>query len=324
MSDIKLKNTIDVLAKILNADDDKKESLYSKYSNMSDMEIIKELSQIAYILLGSDDNLYDYALASIRDINPQICPSLEEMKDILIKVFSNERKGNMSLEENHQLINESLVKFTCLFNQYGIDYYIVGAFPCFIKTGQKLFRYHDDIDIMVNENDISKISEIMKLTGYKFYDDRFPSIERFNEMKEAKPPHTILAQNPNNEFHLGFFTFRRENDNSITMTEYSHRIEGNSVVVDLLERRSTPEGTRLRYDEEQTVYLGTSFKTSSIESVYKLKKYTHRPKDITDNKKLEPFVDISKLEKLNKNPGVIVEHKNIKQCGSKKYEVREK
>ena len=318
MMDIQLKNTIDILAKIVNADADKKEELYTKYSTMSDEEIIKELSQISYRILGSDTEMYDYALTVIRNINPEICPPVEEMKSTLSKMFSNEVEGNMSLEENHQLINESLVKFTTLFNQYEIDYYIVGALPCFIKTGQPLFRYHDDIDIMVNEDDIPKIAEIMELTGYEFRDDRFPSVERFHEMQEDKPPHTVLAQNPNNEFHLGFFTFKREQNNSITMTEYSHRLEDDKVIVDLLERRSTPIGTMLRYDEEPTSYLGATFKTSSVESVYKLKQYTKRPKDITDIKKIEPFVDKSKLESLDKNPNENVEYKNVEYHGNKK------
>lgn len=317
MNNIQLKNAIDALAKVMNADEDKKEELYAKYSTMSDEEIIKELSQISYRILGSDAELYDYSLTIIRNINPEICPPIEEMKTILSKMFSNEVEGNMSLEENHKLINESLVKFTTLFNQYGIDYYIVGALPCFIKTGQPLFRYHDDIDIMVNEDDIPKIAEIMELTGYQFHDDRFPNIERFNEMQKEKPPHTVLAQNPNNEFHLGFFTFRRENDHSITMTEYSHRVENDTVVVDLLERKSSLIGTMLRYDEEPTSYLGTTFKTSSVESVYKLKQYTRRPKDITDIQRLEPFVDSRKLDKLNETPNVNEEYKNI-DCNSPK------
>lgn len=88
----------------------------------------------------------------------------------------------MSLEENHRLVNESLTKFTTLFNQYGIDYYIVGVLPCFLKTGQQLFRYHDDIDIMVKD-DISKIAKIVELSSYKFQDDRFPNLERFQEIQ---------------------------------------------------------------------------------------------------------------------------------------------
>lgn len=319
MKDIQLKKIIDELTKNINISDEKKEELYSKYSTMSDVKIIKELSQISYRMFSSNTELYDYALSIIRSINPKICPPITEMKLILSKMFSNQIEGNMSIEENHQLINESLIKFTTLFNQYGIDYYIVGALPCFIKTGQQLFRYHDDIDIMLNEEDIPKIAEIMELVGYKFYDDRFPSIERYNQMQKNKPPHTVLAQNPNNEFHLGFFTFKRESDNSITMTEYSHRLENNIVVVDLLERKSTPLGTMLRYDETPTTYLGTSFKTSSVESVYNLKNYTKRPKDITDMKKLEQYIDKKKLEELNKNPNINIEYKNIAYVNHNKH-----
>ena len=106
---------------------------------------------------------------------------------------------------------------------------------------------------MINEGDIPKVAEIIELSGYEFHDDRFPNLERFQQMEQNKPPHTVLAQNPNNEFHLGFFTFRREQDNSITMREYSHRLENGEVVVDVLERQSDPIGTGLRYDEPDVV-----------------------------------------------------------------------
>ena len=273
--------------------------------------MIKELSQIVYRAFGNNKKLYNYSLEVIRSINPQICPSIKEMKNRLSKMFSNEVAGNMSLEENHRLVNESIVKFTKLFNQYGIDYYIVGALPCFLKTGQQLFRYHDDIDIMINEEDISKVAEIIELSGYQFHDDRFPSLERYQEMEQNQPPHTVLAQNPNNEFHLGFFTFRREQDNSITMREYSHRLKDGEVVVDVLERQSDPIGTELRYDENPTEYMGSTFKTSTIESVYSLKGYTIRPKDITDMQKLEPFIDRQKLEALTQHPNKNVEFHNV-------------
>ena len=225
MEKLQLQNTINNLSRIIDISEEKKLELISKYSTMNDKEVIKELSQIVYRIFGNNIELYDYALNIIRNINPIVCPSVEEMKSILNKMFSNQIEGNMSLEENHKLVNESLIHFTSLFNQYGIDYYIVGALPCFLKTGQELFRYHDDIDIMVNEDDIPMLAEIIEKSGYKFNDDRFPSLERYNEMQVNNPPHTVLAQNPNNEFHLGFFCFRRENDNSITMREYSHRLE---------------------------------------------------------------------------------------------------
>lgn len=311
MDAIKINNTIDALTKIIPVPEEKKTELITKFSSLSETEAIKVLSQIVYRVLGNNEELYNYSLEVIRNINPEICPPVEEMKARLNRMFSNEVEGNMSLEENHKLVNESIVKFTTLFNQYGIDYYIVGALPCFLKTGQQLFRYHDDIDIMVNEDDIPKVAEIIELSGYEFHDDRFPSVERYQEMEQNKPPHTVLAQNPNNEFHLGFFTFRREQDKSITMREYSHHLEDGMVVVDVLERQSDPIGTSLRYDETPTEYMGTTFRTSSLESVYSLKEYTRRPKDITDIQKLESFIDKSKLEALKQHPNYNVEFHNI-------------
>ena len=319
MEAFKLQNVIDTLSRIVNVPDEKKQELITKYSTMSEQDVIKELSQIIYRVLRDKEELYNYSLEVIRNINPEICPPVEEMKSIINRMYSNEVEGNMSLEDNHRLVNESLVRFTTLFNQYGIDYYIVGALPCFLKTGQQLFRYHDDIDIMINEDDIPKVAEIIELSGYKFHDDRFPSLERFQEMEQNKPPHTVLAQNPNNEFHLGFFTFRREQDNSITMREYSHRIENGAVVVDVLERQSDPIGTALRYDENPTSYMGTSFRTSTVEGVYALKGYTRRPKDITDMQKLEPYIDMQKLEALKQHPNQNVEIRNVECLSSTSF-----
>lgn len=311
MDSIKLNNTIDILSKIITVPEEKKRELRIKYSSLSESEVIKDLSQIVYRVLGSNEELYNYSLEVIRNINPQICPPVKEMKSRLSRMFSNEVDGNMSLDENHKLINEELVRFTTLLNQAEIDYYIVGALPCFLKTGQPLFRYHDDIDIMVNEEDIPKVAEIIQSTGYEFHDDRFPSLERLKEMEQNKPPHTVLAQNPNNEFHLGFFTFRREQDNSITMREYSHRVENETVVVDVLERQSDPIGTLLRYDDNPTEYMGTTFRTSTVESVYSLKEYTRRPKDVTDNEHLTPFIDRKKLDALKQHPDQNVVIQNI-------------
>lgn len=312
MENMKLRLLIDELASLMNVPEDKKESIFQRYVGKPDIDVIKELSVIAYKTLRHDQGYYDYALIRIRNYNQSICPSLQEMKKILSNMFENISEENMPLEENHKLINDEIIRFTKLFNEAGIDYYIVGALPCFIKTGIPLFRYHDDIDIMINEDDIEKVREIINETGYLFQDDRYPSLERFYEILQNKPPHTVMAQNPNNEFHLGFFTFRREKDSSVTMREYSHRVENGSLIIDVLERRNSVEGTHLRYDETQVEYNGTSFKTGTLENVVHLKQFTQRPKDITDTEKLIQFVDEEKLKQLElyKSENVILENVN--------------
>lgn len=321
MDRIQLQNTIQLLSRVAQISDEKGAELLDHFSKMDDKDVIKEFASLSYRILGNNEEYYDYALTVIRNINSNICPPVEEMKNILGKMYSNEVEGNMSMEDNHKLVSDSLVKFTTLFNQEGIDYYIVGALPCFLKSGIPLFRYHDDIDIMVNEEDIPKIAGIVELSGYQFHDDRFPSIERFYEMEQNKPPHTVLAQNQDNEFHLGFFTFRREQDKSITMREYSHRLENGEVKVDVLERQSDSIGTSLRYDDIPTQYSGTSFRTSTVENVYNLKKYTKRPKDITDIQKLEPYVDKERLAQINmhKNTNVTLSNIEQPQNGNKRH-----
>ena len=307
----KVRNIVITLARLANADEDKINELLEKYSTMSDIEIMKDLSMLSYRIFSKNSGFYNYALTLIRSINPNKCPSISEMKKILDNSYSNVIEGNMNLEENHNLVNTALADFTTLFNDAGIDYYVVGALPCFIKTKEPLFRYHDDIDIMINESDLDKAREIIELCAYEYHDDRFPTIDRYNEMKQNKPPHMVMAQNPNNEFHLGFFCFKREIDQSITMKEYSHRIEDDQVVVDVLERRTTPEGTKLRYDDTPIEYMHTTFRTGTVEHVYQLKSYTKRPKDITDMQKLEPHLDKEKLAALDNNPGQQVIVSNV-------------
>lgn len=321
MDRIKLQSAIESLSKLVSIDDSKKSELIDRLSSMDDKSVIKELSTLAYKTFSTNEEHYSYALTIIKNINPDICPSVDEMKTILSKMFSNEVEGNMSLEGNHKLVSESLIKFTTLFNQAGIDYYIVGALPCFLKTGIPLFRYHDDIDIMVNEEDIPRVAKLVEESGYEFHDDRFPTIERQHEIERDKPPHTVLAQNLENEFHLGFFTFRREQDNSIIVREYSSREENGEVVVDVLERKLDPIGTLLRYDDVPTEYKGTSFRTSTVESVYSLKAYTKRPKDITDMQKLDPYVNREKLEQLDihKNKNIVYKNVGHKEVDSGKH-----
>lgn len=70
--------------------------------------------------------------------------------------------GDISVEENHSLINNSLKEVCDRLNNLGVDYYIVGALSTFIGTQTPLFRYHGDIDFMVAEKDIPKVREALK------------------------------------------------------------------------------------------------------------------------------------------------------------------
>ena len=88
MDKIRLQNTIESLSKLVSVDENKKNELIERFSLMNDAEAIKELSTLVYRTLGTNDDYYNYALTVIRNINPEICPPVEEMKSILSKIFS--------------------------------------------------------------------------------------------------------------------------------------------------------------------------------------------------------------------------------------------
>lgn len=303
MNEKRLIALLDELSSIMSIDEEQRVRFIEGYKNLEVNQIVKALAMQVYLILGVESPHYEYALNIILDYFPEVNKTLDDVKEFLDKMFRNMNDNKMALKDNHAIVKELLVKCVKVFNELGIDYYIVGALPCFIKTGQPLYRYHDDIDIMVNEDDMSLVQEAVNRLGLEFHDDRFPTRERFDEMQDERPPHTVLAQCLDNEFHLGFFCFRRENDNTITVREYMHRLVDEEVVVDVRERVSTKFGTSLRYEEEETVYEGVGFRTCAPEYVYFLKIYTQTPKDLADMRKLAPYIDKDKLMLLGQNKG---------------------
>lgn len=302
-------SVIDALTRVVEIDKIKIEERIQEYQNMSDKDVIKDLSMFVYDNFKNDKELCEYFLSLIRNINPKVVPSVKDMMIELERRYQN-KNDNMSIEENHKLIIEMLKYLAGLFNDRGIDYCVVGSIPAFLENNIPLFRYHDDLDIMINENDLDKVKGLITESGYIYSDYRFPSIEEYRALEENKPSHQVMAQNPYNEFHIGFLTFIRNEDNSITTTEYLQRENNNEVVVDRLERRFTQEGTDIRFNRIFNLD-GVNVRACSAENVYDIKSQLNRPKDKTDMEKLESYIDKSKLKELRRNTNTKNIVKNI-------------
>ena len=155
---------------------------------------------------------------------------------------------------------------------------------------------------MVAEKDIEKVREALQGTEYEFFDDRLNNQKRLeNGVDHTQGEHEVIANHKDNEFHLGFFLFRREQDNSLTIREYFMQENENGEKVPMvLERHYPKELADLEYNKEETEYAGTRFRTSTPESVYVKKMYTRHPKDMLDIKALKDKIDYSKIEEMNK------------------------
>ena len=242
------------------------------------------------------------SLQDILQIDPSVYGSKEEILAQLKKYQeTNYQPGNISVEENHALIEQTL-KSTCdKLNELGVDYYVVGALSTFIKTGTPLFRYHGDLDFMVSEADLPKVQEALKESNYNFADDRLDNKKRYSpEVGHTQGEHEVIANHKENEFHLGFFLFRREEDKSITVREYFMDEENGVKRPKILERNIPEELAALEYSEEYTEFAGTRFRASTPESVLAKKMYTRHEKDLLDIQALEGKVDLEKLEEMKK------------------------
>ena len=155
---------------------------------------------------------------------------------------------------------------------------------------------------MVAEKDIEKVREALAGTDYEFSDDRFDNQKRLTEgVGHTQGEHEVIANHKENEFHLGFFLFRREPDQSITIREYfmQERENGERVPM-VLERHCPKELVDLEYTSEETEFAGTKFRTSTPESVYAKKMHTRHEKDMLDIEVLKDKVDERKIAESRK------------------------
>ena len=278
--------------------------LTKMYAMKSVKDVMDSLTMNVARVFGKPETKKELAecIQDILHIDPEIYNSPEDLLNQLKKnIETNYTPGNISIEENHALIEKTL-KATCdKLNELGVDYYVVGALSTFIKTGTPLFRYHGDLDFMVSEADLPKVQQALAESDYIFSDDRLDNKRKYSpEVGHAQGEHEVIANHKENEFHLGFFLFRREPDESITVREYFMDEQNGVRRPKILERHLPAELAKLEYSEEPTEFAGTSFRASTPESVLSKKLYTRHPKDMLDIKALEGKVDPEKMKELEK------------------------
>ena len=199
----------------------------------------------------------------------------------------------------------------------GVDYYLPGALSMYIGTNTPLSRYHGDIDFMIEEKDIEKVREALQGTDYEFSDDRMNNKKRLEEgVGHTQGEHEVIANHKDNEFHIGFFLFRREKDGSITKREYfMQENENGERVPMILEMHFPRELVDLEFQEKPVEYAGTQIQICSPESTFLRKMHTRNPKDMLDIETLKKKMDYSKIEEMRKYHTTIevVEPEEIRQ-----------
>ncbi len=296
------------------------QSIVDKLKSMNSKEVIDYIAlNIDSFLGGSvEPEIFDACIEALLEFDKESYNTKEEIiEQIRINKATNYTPGAISVEENHKLIEDTLRIVCDRLNKLGVDYYLVGALSAFIATETPLFRYHEDIDFLVAEKDIEKVREALDGTDYIFEDNRLNNKKIFKEeLNYTQGEHEVIANHKDNEFHLGFFLFRREKDKTLIIREYfMQENKKGERVPKVLEKIYSPEFVELEYTEKETQFAGTKFRTATPECVYVKKMYTKNPKDLSDIEVLDSKIDKEKLEKRKKqqNPALRITSPDIKE-----------
>lgn len=210
-------------------------------------------------------------------------------------IEAREKRFNPELvKKNHEEIYSKLEILVKKLNEKSIDYQLAGALCAYIKYGVESNRTHDDIDINLNEADISKFKEACEEMGLQFHDDRLttPRI-----LKKGIPTgnHEVLATLDGSDFHIGAFCFERKPDGTIVNKGYYHDENGQVYTRDDI---MDPELANEIFGREQVDFRGQKLTITPPEYVYRLKKYTKKDKDLVDIMFMESRIDKDKLKKI--------------------------
>ena len=201
-----------------------------------------------------------------------------------------------NITENHKIIYSRLQELCSKLNESRIDYYLVGALSAYLKTGQESNRPHDDIDILLNESDISKMKEIFDDMCLDFNDNRMNSSKIMGDNGIAQGEHEVMATDLHLDLHIGCFCFERT-VNEFIFKEYYKDDDGKTHI---LQRHMSKSLANIIFGNDTVDYNGVQCKIQLIEYLYKLKKYTKNPKDLVDIKFIDEnqLIDQKKWDKI--------------------------
>lgn len=102
------------------------------------------------------------------------------------------------------LASKILEEICTKLNAAGVDYYVVGAVGAYLDANLPFLREHDDLDILVNENDVNKLPAIFNDMDFDFYDNRTTSTKVLNSLGYTDGEHEVYARHRASNFHIGF------------------------------------------------------------------------------------------------------------------------
>ena len=227
-------------------------------------------------ILSVDDILSNVNL--LLSLNPDKYHSVDDLVARLKWIKSmNLEHPEMSLSKNHKLVTEVFDKFNNLINM-DFDCYYTGGLLAYLVTNHPLERYHGDLDLFINEEQLFKLYELLK-DNYEF------SLVSNMDNKECHC-HEYKVIYKDTPMSIGLFLFSRLPNNEIILKEYYYL--DNDLYVDC--HHISPEYAHMLFSDKIQKHNEIFYKMQTLESVYNSKKNS-RPKDRYDAQIIKDIID---------------------------------
>lgn len=191
------------------------------------------------------------------------------------------------LSSHHLELKNYFIKVSKMLNENNIDYFHASGFMGYLLTDNPLERYHHDIDLYINFQDLEKLSKI-------FNDDEFVFVHTFEESSKGIYRHGYKIENKFIDIPIWLSFYERNNDNSMYICEYYENDNGQ-----LFTKKNYNSQKCCKLSLIEKTIFDTNIDSLSIEAIYQ-SKGTKRKKDIYDRNILEPYINKENVEEIEK------------------------
>ena len=270
-------------------------------ANVNDEKIYNDL--ISRLSAMNEEDVIDYLVVALNDLaekgqlkaddifsNVDLITSLSEKysskEDLMSRLnwlkSMNMTHPQMPLSENHQLVIEAFDKFNQIIGT-NFDSYYTGGLMGYLATNHPLERYHGDLDLFINEEQLQSLYELVK------QNDDFEFISNMDHKEENG--HEFKIQYKGTPMSIGLFLFERKPNNEIIIKEYYHTNNNPNEELLVNEQHLAPEYAEMIFSNDIREHNRISYRMQSLESIYNAKKNS-RPKDRYDASIIKDSIDL--------------------------------
>ena len=196
--------------------------------------------------------------------------------------------NQVHLEENHYLIYKIFDEYNKMLNENNIEYYYTSGILAYLLVNRELERYHHDLDVFINMNDLEKLEQVCNKYNFSF--------ERKMGIREDGTKRVMLKMYYSDQIDIPItvFMYIRRKDNSIIQKDYFIDENDHNYVEYIY---NSPSISELSFSNYPNFHNKIKYYAITPEALF-LCKVGNRPKDIYDCTVFKHIVNIDKLKKL--------------------------